>query len=78
MFHIFKSIFWVQSYAPSTSVITVLHYYHIVLNVCQINSVYRGYFLGFCFLESIFWDVLSVAKFFLGSSEIPNSADLCL
>ena len=25
-------IFWVQFYAPGTSVITALHYYHVVLN----------------------------------------------
>ena len=75
MFHIFNSIFGVEFYAPGTSVITVLHYYHIVLNFCQMNSVLGGYFLEFCFSESNFLGVLSVAKYFLGSSEIPNSAD---
>ena len=78
MFHIFNSIFWVQFYAPDTSVITVLHYYHIVLNFCQIDSVFAGYSVGFCFSKCIFLGVLSVAKYFLGSSEIPNSVDPCL
>ena len=56
-FHSFNSIFWVQFYAPGTSVITVLHYYHITLNFCQMTSVSGGYFLGFCFSESIFLGV---------------------
>ena len=37
-------LFLVQFYAPGTSVITVLHYYHILLNFCQMNSVSGGYF----------------------------------
>ena len=41
-------------------------------------SDFRGYLLGFCFSESIFWGFLSVAKYFLGSSEIPNSVDPCV
>ena len=64
MFHIFSSIFGVQFYAPGTSVITVLHYYRVVLNFCQMSSVFGGYFLGFCFLKSIFVGVPSVAKYF--------------
>ena len=48
------------------------------------NSVFfgggGGYFFEFCFTESIFLGVLSVAieSIYLGSSEIPNSADPCL
>ena len=73
---IFLAVFcWVQFYAPGTSVITVFHYYHIVLNFCQMNKVFGGYFLGFCFWESIFECSVSGKVFFLGSSEIPNSAD---
>ena len=53
----------VQFYAPGTSVIMVLHYYHIVLNFCQMNSVLEGNFLEVCFSESIFLGVLSVAKY---------------
>ena len=50
--------------------VTVLQ---IVLNFCQMNNVFGGHFLGFCFSESIFLGVLSVAK---GRSGIPNySAD---
>ena len=68
-----------QFYAPGTPV----HYYHIMLNFCQVNSVFRGYFLGLCFLKSLFFflgggGILLVAKYFSGSSEIPNSADSCL
>ena len=58
-----NSISWVQFYAPGTSVITILYYSCIVLNFCQMDSVLGGYFLGFCFLESIFLVVLSVAKY---------------
>ena len=51
--------FWVQFYAPGTSVITVLHYYHhIVLNFYQMNSVFGGYFFR----------VLLFGKYFFGCS----------
>ena len=33
----------------------VLHYYHIMLDFSQVNSVFGGHFLGLCFLKSIFW-----------------------
>ena len=60
MFHIFNSIFLGPVYAPGTSVITVLHYYHhIVLNFCQMNSVFGGYF---------FLRVLLFGKYFFGCS----------
>ena len=42
------------------------------------NSVLGGYFLEFCFLESILGVSLSVAKYFWGRSEIPKSPDACL
>ena len=81
---IFLTVFcWVQFYAPGTSVIIVLHYYHIVLNFCQMNSVFF-FFLGgggifrVLLFGKYFLVVLSVANYFLGSSEIPNSADPCL
>ena len=38
----FNSIFWLKLYTPGTSVIMVLHYYQIVLNFCQMNSVLQG------------------------------------
>ena len=47
--------FWLKFYAPGVSVITVRHCYHIMLNFCQMSSVFGGYFLEFCFPESIFW-----------------------
>ena len=67
MFHIFNSIFLVQFYAPSTSVITVLHYYNIVVNFCQMNSILEDILGGFAFqkvfffvfCQSIFFGVLS-------------------
>ena len=43
-FRFLKVLFWFKFYAPSTSLISVLHYYHIVLNFCQTNSVFGGYF----------------------------------
>ena len=79
MFHIFNSIFWVQFYSTGASIIMGLHYYHIMFDLCEMNSVFEDqYFLGFCFSESIFFGFLLVAKYFLGHSEIPNSADPCL
>ena len=44
-----------------------LHYYHIMLDFCELNSVFKGIFR-----------VLLFGKYFLGRSEIPNSADPCL
>ena len=75
MFHIFSSILWVQFYAPGTSVIIVLHYYHIVLNFCQRNSVLEGIFKGLAFRKVFLLGVVSAAKYVCCSSEIPNSAD---
>ena len=63
-FHIFNSILRVQFYAPGTSVITVVHYYHIVLNFCQMNRVSGGYFSGFCFSESIYFGCSVSGKVF--------------
>ena len=81
MFHIFNSIFWVQFYSPSASIIMGVHYYHIMLDFFEMNSVFEGIF-GFCFSESCFFFLggggfLLVAKYFLGRSEIPNSAYPC-
>ena len=57
-----------------TSVNTVLHYYHTVLNFYLRNLVLGGYW----FMESFFGSFLSVAKCFLGLSEIPISDDPCM
>ena len=54
----------VQFYAPGTSVITVLHCYHIVLNFCQMNSIFGGYFFRVLLFGKYFLGVLSVAKHF--------------
>ena len=32
-----------------------LHYYHIMPDFCEINSVFEGIFSDFAFPESIFW-----------------------
>ena len=76
---IFKSIFWAQFYSPGASIIMGLHYYHIMLEFCEINSVFESIFSDFAFLESNLFFGFSVSgKVFLGRSEIPNSNDPCL
>ena len=49
MFHIFNSIFWVQFYSPDGSIIMGLHYYHIMLDFCEVNSAFEGIFRVFLF-----------------------------
>ena len=44
-------LFWLKFYVPGTSVITVLHCYHIVLNFCQMNSVLEGFAFAKYFFE---------------------------
>ena len=39
---------------------------------------FQGYFLEFCLSENIFWVFFQWQSIFLGSSEIPSSADPCL
>ena len=68
-------LFWFQFYSPGVSIIMGLHYCHIMLDFCEVNSV-LGVFLGFYFLKSFFFGFLLVA--FLGRPEITNSADPCL
>ena len=58
--------FWVQCYSPSASIIMDLHYYHIVLDFCEMNNVLEGIF-GFCFSESSFWGFSVSGKAFFGS-----------
>ena len=65
MFHIFNSVLG-QLYAPDTSVITVIHYYHIVLNFCQMNSVYGGYFFRVLLFGKYFGGCFVSGKVFLG------------
>ena len=73
MFHIFNSVFWVQFYSPGASIIMGLHYYHIMLDFCKMNSAFEVFFQKVFFLFSV-----SGKVFFLGRLEIPNSADPCL
>ena len=53
-------------------------YYHITPDFCEMNSISEGIFWGFAFQKVSFGGFLLVAKYFLGRSEIPNSADPCL
>ena len=55
-----------------------LHYCHIMLDFCEVNSVLRVFF-RILLSESFVWEgFLLVAKHFLGRSEMPNSTDPCL
>ena len=55
-----------------------LHYYHIMLDFCEMNSVYEGIFWVLLFGKYFLGGFLLVAKYFLGRLGIPNSADPCL
>ena len=52
--------------------------YRIMHDFCEINSVFKGIFKGFAFWKVFFGFYVSGKIFFLGRSEIPNSADPCL
>ena len=42
---IFSTVFfWVQFYSQGALVIMGLHYYHIMLDFCEMNSVFEGIF----------------------------------
>ena len=36
--------FWFQFYSLGASIIMSLHYYHIMLDFCEVNSVFEGSF----------------------------------
>ena len=55
----------------------VLYSYHIMLNFCKTNCILRQYFWGFAFHKAFSW-VFSVAKYFLGRTEVPYYANPCL
>ena len=75
---IFSTVFfWVQFYSPGASMIMGLHYYHIMLDFCELNSVFKGIFSVLLF-GKYFLEFSVSGKVFLGRSEIPNSADPCL
>ena len=48
-----------------------------MLDFCEMNSVFEGFFRVLLF-GKYFLGFLLVAKYFLGRSEIPISADPCL
>ena len=76
----FNSIFWFQFYSSCASIIMGLHYCHIMLDFCEVNSVLRVFF-RILLSESIFWELgfsVSGKASFLGRSVMPNSADPCL
>ena len=66
VFHIFISIFWVQFYSTGASIIMGLHYYHIMLDFCKMNSVFRVFLRGLCFGKYFFGFSVS-GKVFFGS-----------
>ena len=72
-------IFWFQFYSPGYSITIGLHYCLIMLDFCKVNSVLRVFF-RILLSENIFLGGFSVSGkgFFLGRSEMPNSADPCL
>ena len=68
----------VQFYSPGASIIMGLHYCHIMLDFCEMNSVFEGIFRVLLF-GKYFWGFSVGGKVLvLGRSEIPNSADPCL
>ena len=70
-------VFWFQFYSPDVSAIMGLHYYHIMLDFCEMNSVFTVFFRVLLFGKYFFGFSVS-GKVFLGRSEIHNSADPCL
>ena len=65
---IINSIFWVQFCPPGSSIVIDLHYYHIMLYFCEMNSVSEGIFFGFAFWKVSFLSSVS-GKVFFGSFE---------
>ena len=68
VFYTFNSIFWgpflsIRYFSKQSSSLLLYH-----VNFLSMNHALRGYFLGFCFSESIFLGFLSAAKYFFRSS----------
>ena len=79
MLHIFNSIFLGSSFIHQVaSIIMGLHYYLIVLDFYEMNSVLRVLFRVLLFGKYFFGFSVSGKVFVLGHSEIPNSSDPCL
>ena len=69
----------VQFYSPGASIIMGLHYCHIMLDFCEMSSVFEGIFRVLFFRKFFFfWFSVSGRVLVLGRLEIPNSADPCL
>ena len=67
-YFIFSTVFFgFQFYSPSASIIMGLHYYHIMLDFCEMNSVFEGIFWVLLFGKYFLRGFLLVAKYFLGS-----------
>ena len=53
---IFSIVFLgVQFYSPGASIIMGLHYCHIMLDFCDMNSVFEGIFRVLLFGKCFFW-----------------------
>ena len=64
---IFSAVFfWVQFYPPGASIIIGLHYYHIMLDFCEMYSVIEGIFQDFAFWK-VFFGFSASGKVFFGS-----------
>ena len=74
----FSTVFLGLDLVPRYFIVnTVLHSYQIMLNICKMNCTLRQYFWGFAFHKAFSW-VFSVAKNFLGRTELPYCTDPCL
>ena len=56
--------FWVQFYSPGALIIMDLYYYRIMLDFCEMNSVFEGIFIGFAFRKVFFGFSVSGKVFF--------------
>ena len=59
----FNSICLFQFYSPGASIIMSLHYYHIMLDFCEMNSVFERIFSSFAFRKVFVLGFLLVAKY---------------
>ena len=51
----FNGTFWFQYYSPGASIIMGLHYCHIMLDFCKVNSVLRIFSRVLLFEKFFFW-----------------------
>ena len=70
---IFSTVFlWVQFYSPGGSIIMGLHYYHIMLDFCKMNSVFKRIFRVLLFGKYIFGFSVSGKVFFWVVQKYPT------